>query len=411
MKHYSRLFTLIIILGLTLGMLLALFPIQPEGLRPALAQDNLLQNPGFDGAMVPGSGGAVPAGWAVWGGPESDKETLSALTRSAPNSWRLRKEFGAYTGGGRQTVAVQPGATYRFSIYAMIWTCDDEQFACRNDQGTYSDTSSNGVVRIGIDPDGGTDPFAGDVVWSGYAQPFTWSVFQLLQIEATASGSQMTVFTYYSSSVPMRYHDAFWDDASLVMVTAPSQNPVDSNPPAADNNSAPAQPAARTVADPVEKADGSIVHIVVSGNTLSGIATAYGISLATLREQNGLQNTDVIVPGQEVIIQPAPNAVVPTTQAAVAGRGGAGDGGQVAAAPTVTPFWMGIGTATPTQPALSQTDDIQVVNVDEDDGASDEDDEPLVSREALIAIAVILSVGALAMGGFGLVALNMLPRR
>lgn len=52
------------------------------------------------------------------------------------------------------------------------------------------------------------------------------------------------------------------------------------------------------------RADGSIVHIIQYGQTLTDIASAYGISLDDLRAQNKLTN-DAIMTGDPLIIRPA----------------------------------------------------------------------------------------------------------
>ncbi len=261
---------------------------------PALAQSNLLQNPGFDGAYTGRAGisGGVPDGWNAWGSfQNSDHESLSVLVHSAPYSWRLRTESGLPTGGGYQTVTAQNGATYRFSIYALIWTCNDEQYQCRDSTHTFADTSSGGRLRIGIDPTGGSDPYSGSVRWSGFASPFNWGTLTSLSVEATAQAGQVTVFTYYTADVAMRWHDVFWDDASLVAVSGPA--------PA--NTSAPLPTAAPVVPNAQTRADGSQVHVVQAGQTLWAISLAYGVPLDTLRALNNLSGSTIYV-GQEIIV-------------------------------------------------------------------------------------------------------------
>ncbi len=53
------------------------------------------------------------------------------------------------------------------------------------------------------------------------------------------------------------------------------------------------------------QADGSIIHRVESGQTLSGIALAYEVSLQELLELNHLTMDAVIHPGDELIVRPA----------------------------------------------------------------------------------------------------------
>jgi LysM repeat protein len=56
-------------------------------------------------------------------------------------------------------------------------------------------------------------------------------------------------------------------------------------------------------------------HTVVTGDTLSGIAAAHGVSLQALFDANGLGGGSIIYPGQQISI---PGAAAPTTAAAPA---------------------------------------------------------------------------------------------
>jgi len=345
---------------------------------PAQAQSNLLQNPGFDGAYTGRGGisGGVPESWNAWGSfQNSDHENLGVLVHSAPYSWRLRTESGLPTGGGYQTVSVQNGATYRFSIYALIWTCNDEQYQCRDTTHTFSDTSSGGRLRIGIDPTGGTDPYSGNVRWSGFASPFDWGTMTPLSVEATATAGQITVFTYYTADVSMRWHDVFWDDASLVAVSGPA--------PA--NTSAPQPTAAPVVPNAQTRADGAQVHIVQSGQTLWAISLAYDVPLATLRSLNNLSGSTIYV-GQEIIVKAAPATAVPAATATSAVI-------YVTATPppTTTPATQ-VAQAQTVQPLATQA----LVDVTGDQPSGDDDGG---TRTVVLVAAAIIVLGAVAATG------------
>ena len=51
--------------------------------------------------------------------------------------------------------------------------------------------------------------------------------------------------------------------------------------------------------------DGSIIHIVQPGQTLTGIANVYGLTLQELLELNGLTLEAVLLPGDKILIKPA----------------------------------------------------------------------------------------------------------
>lgn len=359
----------------------------------AHAQGNLIRNPAFEDHFTSRGniGGTVPVEWEAWGSfDRSDRETLSALVRSSAASWRLRKEYGLATGGGYQVVTgVQNGALYRFTIHAMIWTCDDGVNSCRNETSTFSDTRSGGRVRIGIDPRGGTNPFSGDIVWSGFISPFNWGTFEPLLIEARAQNTQITVFTYYTADVGMRFMDVFWDDAAMALM-APAGGSGNTGNNNTNNPTAPSSTRVPIVADPQSRPDGSVVHIVRSGDTLSGIARAYNVSLQTIFDLNGLNSTSIIRPGQEIIIQSAARPVAsPSGSTPVIAIPGTATVTSIAAnLPTRAALAF---TPTPTQQA--------VVDVD----AADDESDTLGQVVPVLAVVVIAGAAVAMMGLVGFV--------
>lgn len=71
------------------------------------------------------------------------------------------------------------------------------------------------------------------------------------------------------------------------------------------------------------QADGSIIHVVASGETLWEIALSYGVSVADLRQLNGLSSTsNAIYDGQKLIIRlpVTATATTPVTPSATATR-------------------------------------------------------------------------------------------
>jgi LysM repeat protein len=61
-------------------------------------------------------------------------------------------------------------------------------------------------------------------------------------------------------------------------------------------------------------ADGSITHTVQSGQSLWSIATAYGVTIQSIRELNNIRLSDTIYIGQKLLVHP-PGAVTPSPAA------------------------------------------------------------------------------------------------
>jgi len=76
-------------------------------------------------------------------------------------------------------------------------------------------------------------------------------------------------------------------------------------PPAATSGAPAATYAPITIYTTTPLPDGSIVHEVQSGQTLWGIATAYGVKINDILGLNQLPTTAVINPGQRLVIQPS----------------------------------------------------------------------------------------------------------
>ena len=102
-------------------------------------------------------------------------------------------------------------------------------------------------------------------------------------------------------------------DAGAASVNAPYQPAEPANPtydtPAAyeDAGAAPAVdhtanvPAAPAANVPAEAATGGTTHVVVKGDTLSGIATKYKVPMASIKKANNMTK-DTVVLGKKLII-------------------------------------------------------------------------------------------------------------
>ena len=70
---------------------------------------------------------------------------------------------------------------------------------------------------MGIDPTGGTNPFASTVAWGRGAHIYN-QYAQLPSVEETAQADTVTVFLRSKTLWSFKHNDAYWDDAELVVV-------------------------------------------------------------------------------------------------------------------------------------------------------------------------------------------------
>ena len=181
---------------------------------PALAQDNLLIDPGFEGeiySFVSADPSAsviynVPSGWGGGlvspPGPEPWRNIhptgfphTAGIKRSGGRSFHMARGGGTFTAWVYQQVFVQPGADLRGGGFAFI-------------------ESSSGIVRAGIDPTGGTNPFSPSVIWSPWnGARYTWAE---VSVNARAGGGVATLFLFATQDQPSDPNGVYWDDAFLL---------------------------------------------------------------------------------------------------------------------------------------------------------------------------------------------------
>lgn len=219
------------ILGVV-AVIAVLLAVAPRGSTQAAppAQQNLLQNPGFEGGFAQFAHFAtaiVADKWLPWwkeqvGGDEAWKNRMPEYKAAAPYKNRIHSGgnaqqyftyYGTHVGGIYQTVKnIRPGSKLRFTLYGQAW-------AGGGNDPNKSEGGGPMHMRIGIDPTGGTNPWSGNIVWSGEQNPLdAWSAFA---VEAIAKSNQVTVFTYSAPVYPTQHNDVYWDDASLTVVAQP----------------------------------------------------------------------------------------------------------------------------------------------------------------------------------------------
>ncbi|MBN1640617.1 MAG: hypothetical protein JXA09_05215 [Anaerolineae bacterium] len=194
------------------------------------AQENLLQNPGFEGSFVQFAHyttAIVADKWLPWwqvqaAGDEPWENRMPEFKPAAPyqsrihsggNAQQLFSYHGTHVGGVYQTRGGIPvGSRVRFTVWGQAWAGSGDDPAVSKEGGPMH-------MRIGIDPTGGTNPWSGNIVWSGEQNPLdTWVS---LSIEAIARSDKVTVYTYSAPDYPTKHNDVYWDDASLTIVALP----------------------------------------------------------------------------------------------------------------------------------------------------------------------------------------------
>lgn len=334
----TRLITLVIITIAGLSLLLS-----PSS-DPAVAQgENLLENPSFEGqysSYTPETGqeqadcktglcntAQMPIGWKPWWvkerptdvNPEFKPAEFGSRIRTGSRAAQYFSFWSTHKAGLRQTVTVPPNSVVQFSIWGHIWMTE-------SDSSNVSDYSGTANMRIGIDPTGGTNPYGGSVVWSGFQQPF--DAYQLFSVQAQAQGSSVTVFTFSAPDVNpnspdygFKHNDVYWDDASLTVVGAGAPAPPPPPPAQSSEGETSAAPAPavapRSVPFPTSTpdAEGLIYSEVQPGDSFWAIAARAGLSIDDLLELNDI-GPDVVLRSGDLLIVGHSEPPEPTAEAA-----------------------------------------------------------------------------------------------
>lgn len=274
---------------------------------PTLAQPvNLLQDPGFEGPYVNRGRSDLntPAAWPLFAqqGPtgqiwENRADHLFAFPHctapqvlSGPCSLNLNGGFVTWNAGVFQQVAVPEDANLVGSVNAWVQTCNS-----RNSENQFvgypcgSSPASEVYVRVGIDPNGGTNPYDPAVIWGPAIAPHDH--WEEATVNGTANGTLVTFWIFTGQSWPSDFNNRWFDNALLYVGGPGGSSPAGSGSGSAQTGNG-AQPTPRPTASlptrqPAE-ASGAQYHEVQYGDTLSGIAVIYGVSLQQVLDLNDL---------------------------------------------------------------------------------------------------------------------------
>lgn len=292
---------------------------------PVGAQDggNLLRDGSFEGSYTGrGSGDLnIPADWNIWVAEPTGQYTNirpTAFPHRGPDpdpqqgtmAINFDRAWSTYTVAVYQQVSVAEGSNVRGTAYGYLHTC----LVPEDNQKCNSSTQFGAYIKVGIDPNGGTNPNDSDIVWSGNSSPHdTW---QQLAVEATATAGTVTFFIYTSQStfgsadnnVEAHLNRTYFDNASLTLAGgggAVAGSGDSGGSGGQQQQAAPPPPPAAVgrVTAQDERDDGSIVHVVQPGNTIDSIAVAYGVTRQDIMALNNISDPRIIQIGQELIIR------------------------------------------------------------------------------------------------------------
>ncbi|MBL8162860.1 MAG: LysM peptidoglycan-binding domain-containing protein [Anaerolineae bacterium] len=290
------------------------------------AQDNLLPNGGLEedsfGQYTGRRSGDfpiyLPNGWSYWFAAQNgerynrgDRTAIRPHPGPGPSVKEGRRALNIDCGFFTCTAAVfsqvnniTVGANLQLSAFAQVKACNLQ----KNAQGQIiadncgSAIESGAQTRVGIDPNGGTDPNDVDVVWSAFIAPHEQGGWQQMSTSVTATGTTITVFLYSTQSSFADINKTYWDEVRLVVGGTGGANP------AAATAVPTAPPFVAFVVPQGAQADGSIIHTVQTGDTVDSIAYAYGVSRQQILDLNGIRDGRIITVGQRLIVKPPESA-------------------------------------------------------------------------------------------------------
>jgi len=274
----------------------------------------------------------------------------------------------------QQVTGVIIGQKYRFTTFMY---------------GASSTGQTSMEMQVGVDPNGGTDPFAASVMWgaAGSASD-TW---QLFGVDVVARSSTVTVFTRSAPKVATPRNEIFVDDAALYVIATnadPIQQVSSSTQAAAASSETPIPTATIRVSPTwpstnTPHASGEVWYTVRSGDTLVVIAFYHKVSVEGIKQLNGLTSNSIL-PGQKLLITVVTVQPTPTVTP------------QMTATPSNTPELVRLPTQTPRAVAVAPNHgQLCVIAYNDANGNARNDSEP-----SLPNVRVTLSDGNKPIDGY-----------
>lgn len=292
MKHILR-------IGLAFWMLLLL------GTSISAQGANLLTNPSFEASgnytvvlasNEEGTVFGVPSGWDGWITTTPRAETWMNLV---PDGY---PHTGLFKFDGSRSLSISRGfASFTTAVYQRVSVAagTNVRGSARGFMERGSTPPPGAQFRVGIDPTGGENPLNPAVVWSPWvSSPNSWVE---ATVDATSASGAVTLFLYSTQTSPSNPNAIYWDDAHL---EAGGDGSAAASGTPGTANVLPTPAFAPFVAPQGMREDGSIVHIVATGDTLDAIAVAYRTTRDEILRLNNMTSRNFLQIGQEIIVRP-----------------------------------------------------------------------------------------------------------
>lgn len=324
---------------------------QNEAVAQEIISGNLFTNPGWEEGYYNQDGIsqiAVPKGWrmhwldnvpfegtesrpayrpetVVWNIADAPENERSSFFRDGIYTLKIFKSWAPmYAAISQDVTGLEVGRKYR--IVAPIFVDVVEKYEGGQKVAPYNDP---GFVRFGAGKLGAPWLDASQINYSPYWSAANVNPFYLTMNiyiwDFVATEPDMTIFIEVGSRYPWPNNGFFMDGVGLFALNEKNGS-VSAGGGGGGNVSAPAGtplPTSTPAPTPTPRADGSIVHVVASGDTFWSIAIQYAPALGLTPEEAlpvimELNNNPAFISaGQELLIkEPDPNAAAGAASAA-----------------------------------------------------------------------------------------------
>jgi hypothetical protein len=210
--------------------------IETNGAIEDTVRDNIFTPPGWVTWFLHGMPVEHdPQNQVGWSQPEvrDSRDTDPDRMHSGEKGMLLFTFWRVHDAGFLQQVEVGAGTPVRFAAWAHAWSNnggppEDPEDAEWSEgshvgyahyfaaEGTpdLDEGDRNFTFWVGIDPTGGTNPFADSVVWGQGAHIYN-AYFRVPTVQTTAISDTVTLFLRSRTLWPFKHNDAYWDDALL----------------------------------------------------------------------------------------------------------------------------------------------------------------------------------------------------